>query len=315
MRRVLFGALFLLVCGGLMSQDVTVTAQNTTGTRAKILKKAEIEKGLARGATGAQGILAGQTVPVGEELVVRRRLAGPNNASVHSTVTDGEHMTEVMVITEGSATLMLGGTYVDQTAEYGKKDRSKGLTGGLTYEVAAGSVIVVPPGVPHWFSKINGQVTMVEVRYAVSAPLEVLSKADLAVRYSAVNWGIGGQAHSIIPASKPTNANSVVVRHREKNRPNDASIHSSDTDDVNATEVMIVLEGGGTFMTNGTYNDPAPDYRKKDRTKGITGGVVTEVQAGDILVYPPGTSHWFSNIPEQVTMIELRIPGDITSVK
>ena len=61
---------------------------------------------------------------------------------MHSTATDGEDVTEVIVITEGSGTLMTGGTYVDQASDYQKKDRAKGITGGVTHEVQAGDVIV-----------------------------------------------------------------------------------------------------------------------------------------------------------------------------
>ena len=153
---------------------------------------------------------------------------------------------------------------------------------------------------------------MIEARLPVNAPAKFASKAEVMKAVAAADWGIGGQTYAIVPASEPTRANSVGFRHREKGRGNDASIHSTETDGVNATEVMIVLAGGGTFISDGKYVDTNPGYGKKDRTKGITGGVSREVKAGDVFVYPPGTSHWFSNIPDQVTMIEVRLPGDVT---
>ena len=310
MRKALL-ARFFMGCGVLISQNSTVMAQNVMATGAKIISQADIQKGLG-GATPANGLAGGQAFPIIPGVVVRRRLEGLNNASVHSTETDGVSATEVMVITGGSGTIMTGGTFVDQAADYQKKDRAKGITGGVTHDVKAGDVIVLPPGTPHWFTKINGQVTMVEARFPISTSPRFMTNAEVMQELGKAEWGIGGKTYAIIPTSKPTMANSVVIRHREKGRPNDASIHSTETDGVDATEVMVVLEGGGTFVTYGNHVDTNPDYRKKDRTKGITGGVTTEVKAGDILVYPPGTSHWFSNVFGQVTLLELRIPGDVT---
>jgi len=309
--RKAFVAMFCIVCSVLLSQDVTVMAQDVRTTRAKYISQADIQKGLGQ-VTATNGIPGGQAFQIVPNLVIRRRLAGPNNASIHSAATDGEDVTEVMVITDGSGTIMTGGTYVDEASEYQKKDRAKGITGGVAREVKAGDVIVLPPGTPHWFTKVNGRVTMIEVRLPVRAPAKFMSKTEVMTAVAAADWGIGGQTYVIIPASEPTRANSVGFRHREKGRPNDASIHSTETDGVNATEVMIVLDGGGTFISDGNYVDPNPAYGSKDRTKGITGGVSREVKAGDIILYPPGTSHWFSNIPDQVTMIEVRLPGDVT---
>ena len=78
---------------------------------------------------------------------------------------------------------------------------------------------------------------------------------------------------------------------------------------------MVVLNGGGTFITGGTYVDDKPEYTKKDRAKGITGGVTRQVKAGDVIGLPPGTSHWFSHVDGQVTMVETRFPGDVTKGK
>ena len=51
----------------------------------------------------------------------------------------------------------------------------------------------------------------------------------------------------------------------------------------------MITDGSGTIMTGGTYVDQASEYQKKDRAKGITGGVAREVKAGDVIVLPPGS--------------------------
>jgi quercetin dioxygenase-like cupin family protein len=47
----------------------------------------------------------------------------------------------------------------------------------------------------------------------------------------------------------------------------------------------------------------------KDRTAGITGGVARHVQAGDFIVLPPGTPHWFRKIDGSITYVETRLVG------
>ena len=44
--------------------------------------------------------------------------------------------------------------------------------GGESHDVKPGDFIVIPPGTAHWFSKINGQITYLEVRL----PGDVLAK-------------------------------------------------------------------------------------------------------------------------------------------
>ena len=164
MIRKVFVALFLMVCGVLISHDVIVRAQDVMTTPAKFMSKAEILKGLDVG-TPTNGIAGGQAVQIVPDLLIRRRLEGPNNASIHSTETDKVNATEVMVVLDGSGTFITGGNYVDTNPDYSKKDRAKGITGGVTHDVKSGDVVVIPPGTSHWFSKINGQVTMIEARF------------------------------------------------------------------------------------------------------------------------------------------------------
>ena len=87
----------------------------------------------------------GQAFQIVPNLVIRRRLEGPNNASIHSAATDGADVTEVMAIPTVRGMIMTGGTYVDQASEYQKKDRAKGITGGVAREVKAGDVIGYRP--------------------------------------------------------------------------------------------------------------------------------------------------------------------------
>lgn len=161
-RKILVG-LFLMVTGGLISQGVVLMAQNMMTAPGKYVSKAQIMKGLDE-SKPRLGIKAGQSVEIVPNLVVRRRLEGPNNASIHSTATDGADVTEIMEVIDGSGTFISGGTWVDKSEEK-SDDRTKGILGGEVHEVKAGDFVVIPPGTAHWFSKINDHVTIVETRF------------------------------------------------------------------------------------------------------------------------------------------------------
>lgn len=159
--------LFFMAAGGLYSQSAAVTAQNVKTAPAKYISKAQVMEGLDKSESRI-GVLGGQTFHIIPEMVVRRRLEGPNNASIHSIATDGTDAIEVMEIIDGSATFVSGGTMINESnLPYKKMDRSKGIAGGVSQDVKPGDFLVVPAGTAHWFSKINNHVTIVEIRIPV----------------------------------------------------------------------------------------------------------------------------------------------------
>jgi mannose-6-phosphate isomerase-like protein (cupin superfamily) len=146
-------AVFCLLAAGLC------LAQTTGGRPPGVYKSAaEIAAALEKG-IGPLGIVAGQRVDITPGMVLRRRLAGPNNASLHSRETDKQHVTEVYQIVDGAGTFVTGGTFADAN------DRTAGIRGGEAHRVAKGDFIVIPPGTPHWFREIEGSITYLEARF------------------------------------------------------------------------------------------------------------------------------------------------------
>ena len=156
-KRLAFGAL-LVVMAALSLHDLVGMAQGRVTPPGKFIPSAQWKKMLDDDKP-ALGIVAGQAARIVEPFVIRRRMDGPNNASVHSREGDGQDVTEVYYILEGSGTYTTGGDVPDP------KNRTAGIKGGQTNEIKAGDIIVIPPGTAHWFSKINGQVTYVEARF------------------------------------------------------------------------------------------------------------------------------------------------------
>ena len=131
-------------------------AQTSPARPGKYTSAAEIDQLLKKTPASAN---IGQLVEIHPGMVLRHRMAGPNNASVHSTETDKQDVTEVYQIVDGGGTFVTGGMVADW------KDRTRGITGGEAHKVSRGDYIVIPAGTPHWFSSIDGSVTYLETRF------------------------------------------------------------------------------------------------------------------------------------------------------
>jgi len=148
--------ILVAVTAGLV-QGLIVLAQGTTPP-GKYIPSAQWKKELDENKPSL-GIVAGQTATIVPNLVVRRRLDGPNNASVHTAEGDKQDVTEIYQILEGSGTYVTGGSIPDPD------NRTAGIKGGESHDIKPGDFIVIPPGTAHWFSKINDHITYVEVRF------------------------------------------------------------------------------------------------------------------------------------------------------
>ena len=143
-KRLLLGVP-LVIMGALSLHDLAGIAQGAVTPPGKFVPAATWKQMLESDKPAT--MVAGQAVRVVPPFIIRRRLDAPNNASVHLKEVDGEDVTEVYYILEGTGTFTTGGTMPDP------KNRTAGITGGQTNAIKAGDVIVIPPGTAHWFSK------------------------------------------------------------------------------------------------------------------------------------------------------------------
>jgi mannose-6-phosphate isomerase-like protein (cupin superfamily) len=77
---------------------------------------------------------------------------------------------EVFYVIDGSGTLVTGGKLTGETRTNPENLSGSGIEGGSSRAVAKGDFIVVPEGVPHWFSSINGTLVLMSMRVPRSAP-------------------------------------------------------------------------------------------------------------------------------------------------
>ena len=106
----------------------------------------------------------GYNVAVG---VIHRQQTPPGVAAVHSKVSEIYH------VLKGSATFVTGGTLVNaktreagsmEVTEDGPGSSGTAIQGGVTRQLKAGDVIIIPAGTPHWFSKIDGSIAYLAIR-------------------------------------------------------------------------------------------------------------------------------------------------------
>ena len=79
------------------------------------------------------------------------RRAKSGEAELHKTKTD------ILVIEEGEATLVYGGTIPDGKSTSAVEIRGSKINGGTTRKIGPGDVIRIPPNTPHQFVLAKGQ--------------------------------------------------------------------------------------------------------------------------------------------------------------
>ena len=101
---------------------------------------------------------------------------GVVHRSAKATQTSVEHdqVTEVYHILAGSGTMVTGGTQVSPQRRPANDAALRELTGpstagasvqnGESRQVGPGDIVIIPAGVPHWFSTVNGSIDYVVVR-------------------------------------------------------------------------------------------------------------------------------------------------------
>jgi len=140
-----------------------------------IIPKADIDKSLAARKAATAGISLGVlgAVRAADDRVnvdvLYRNDPNAEGPVVHEVVT------EIYYILEGSGELETGGKIDDPVvmltegrptnpASIGPSKRGTKMTGGSVRRVAAGDVVMIPPGQPHRFKSLNGSISYMVVR-------------------------------------------------------------------------------------------------------------------------------------------------------
>ncbi|HWZ57200.1 MAG TPA: cupin domain-containing protein [Verrucomicrobiae bacterium] len=112
----------------------------------------------------------------------------------------------------------------------------------------------------------------------------------------------------------------VGAIHRPQSPPGVAAVH------FKVTEIYHVIDGGATLVTGGTLVNAKPRPADSESVKfedgpgesgsGIQGGTSQQIKAGDVVVIPAGTPHWFSAIDGSISYLVVRVdPNRILPLK
>ena len=81
-----------------------------------------------------------------------------------------------------------------------------------------------------------------------------------------------------------------------------ASSHAKDA------EMFYVVEGTGTVVTGGRLQNERATNADNASGTGIEGGDSRRIAAGDFVLVPQGTPHWFTQIDRALVLMALHLP-------
>jgi len=126
------------------------TKQHAPGVaQAVVVPRATVEAGFANDAH----LVSGEGFKVDAS-----HRAGPGEVEIH------EHDTDIFYVQKGSAELVLGGQVSGSHAVADGELRGTAIDGGDSRRIAAGDVVVIPHGVPHWFKQVSTPFTYYVVK-------------------------------------------------------------------------------------------------------------------------------------------------------
>jgi len=92
---------------------------------------------------------------------IEHRVPVAQGASVHETEA------ELFYILDGAATIITGGKLIEPTRTGANLASTKGVEGGVAQKLSKGDFMMVPAGVPHWFTEIQGSITQISLHLPV----------------------------------------------------------------------------------------------------------------------------------------------------
>jgi quercetin dioxygenase-like cupin family protein len=93
------------------------------------------------------------------------------------------------------------------------------------------------------------------------------------------------------------------IHASRRDAPGVGEVHVADTD------IIYVLSGRATFVTGGKLVDARETAPGELRGPRIAGGATRELVAGDVVVVPNGTPHWFKAVDGPLTYYVVKATG------
>ena len=88
---------------------------------------------------------------------IEHRIAVPQGAAIH------DKDAELFYIIDGTTTIVTGGKLANSNRTNADNLTGSGIEGGTPRKIGKGDFVLVPEGVPHWFSAIDGELTLMSL--------------------------------------------------------------------------------------------------------------------------------------------------------
>lgn len=159
MRSFVVGLALSLTSAPLFAQSPTAGSPQPAAPRtlvsaadvAALIAKAQSER------TNNQPLIAQSMMQFAPYNVSLEYRPGVGVAAVHQIDA------ELFYVVEGAATLVTGGTLVDGTHTNAENMTGSRVDGGVSRKVSKGDFVIVPEGVPHWFSAIDSTLVVMSL--------------------------------------------------------------------------------------------------------------------------------------------------------
>jgi gluconolactonase len=136
----------LLAAAAIVATALTQSAASPTPPRAAADDGVVYIPGNETSAAFAKGVPLFET---GEYKVHASRREAPGMAEIHTRDTD------IIYVLEGTATLITGGRAIDAKTTAPFELRGSRIDGGHERSLTKGDLVIVPQGVPHWFTRVS----------------------------------------------------------------------------------------------------------------------------------------------------------------
>ena len=144
---------FTILLGLCLGGWPCTAAAQSDEAQVKLIEQEEVEAAFAKGTP---------LIEVRDYKIHASRRERPGMAEIHTRDTD------IAYVVEGSATLVTGGKAIDVKSTGPEELRGNAIQGGESRVLAAGDIVVIPNGVPHWFKDVQAPFLyyVVKVRQA-----------------------------------------------------------------------------------------------------------------------------------------------------
>ena len=129
-----------------------------TGASATVVTPDALAEALRAAQGRQQGMDVAELAKQPGYSVLEGRRSVPGGAEVHADWAD------IWYVLRGQATLVTGGNVVEGATTQPGEIRGKGIVGGDERQLKGGEVVIIPSGVPHWISKVQGEIVYLVVK-------------------------------------------------------------------------------------------------------------------------------------------------------